>query len=202
MRKLASALVGRAQQILNPIFHWWWNCVPSQEFGQRQPCPGVVSLYAGAHGEFSSRRTLPTRRTPHTCCCQCPCPHSRPQLTPSGESQTQGSPARPHAGPPPPFPWVPGNTRFCLFLQVSCFPSLVGSSVIKSHKTSSLGFPVPLPDPQVGESAAGLRTFTSEREFWYNCSQTCGSPTCHSMVMTDSLDRTWSTGEGKGKPLQ
>ena len=59
-----------------------------------------------------------------------------------------------------------------LFLQ-SC-----GSSVIKSHwppKSNSLGFSVPLPDPQVEKSIVGPRTFLTMQEFlWYNCSAVCG----------------------------
>ena len=42
-------------------------------------------------------------------------------------------------------------------------PQSSGSSVIKFHwppKSNSLGFSVPLPDPQVGKSAVGPRTLT------------------------------------------
>ena len=38
------------------------------------------------------------------------------------------------------------------------------------------GFSLPLPDPQVGKSVVGPRTFLIVREFiWYNCSAVCGS---------------------------
>ena len=37
-------------------------------------------------------------------------------------------------------------------------------------------FLVPLPDPQVGKSLVGPRTFLTVQEFlWYNCSSVCGS---------------------------
>ena len=54
-----------------------------------------------------------------------------------------------------------------------------GISVIKSHlppKSSFLWVSVPLPDPQVGKSVLGPRTFLTVQEFlWYNCSAVCGS---------------------------
>ena len=60
-----------------------------------------------------------------------------------------------------------------LFLQ-SCV-----SSVIKSHcptKSNSLGVSASLPDPQVGKSVVGPRTFLTVWEFlWYNCFAVCGS---------------------------
>ena len=38
------------------------------------------------------------------------------------------------------------------------------------------GFSVPLPDPQVGKSVVGPRSFLTVRKFlWYNCSSVCGS---------------------------
>ena len=38
------------------------------------------------------------------------------------------------------------------------------------------GFSVPLPDPQVGKSVLGPRTFLTVQEFlWYNCSAVCAS---------------------------
>ena len=71
--------------------------------------------------------------------------------------------------------------------SISLFHQSCGSSVIKSHwppKSDSLGggdrggFLVPLPDPQVGKSVVGPRTFLTVREFlWYNCSSVCGSST-------------------------
>ena len=61
----------------------------------------------------------------------------------------------------------------------SLFPQSCVSSVIKSlwpPKSNSLGISVPLPDPQVGKSAMGSRTFLTVQTFlWYNCSVVCGS---------------------------
>ena len=61
----------------------------------------------------------------------------------------------------------------------SLFPQSCGSSVIKSHCPQSQilwGFSVSLPDPQVGKSAVGPRTFLTVWKFlWYNCSAVCGT---------------------------
>ena len=60
------------------------------------------------------------------------------------------------------------------------FPQSCGSSGIKSHwppKRIPCGFSGPLPDPQVGTSIVGPRTFLTVRDFLgYNCSAVCGSP--------------------------
>ena len=60
----------------------------------------------------------------------------------------------------------------------SLFPQSCGSSVIKSHwpsKANSLGVLSPLPDPQVGKSVVGPRTFATVQELlWYNYSPFCG----------------------------
>ena len=61
-----------------------------------------------------------------------------------------------------------------------CFSSPV--EVLKSNPTDlksqiSWGYSVPLPDPQVGKSVLGPRTFATVWEFfWYNCSPVCESP--------------------------
>ena len=59
------------------------------------------------------------------------------------------------------------------------FPRSCRSSIIKSHwppNQISWRFSAPLPDPQVGESVVGPRTFLTVQEFiWYNCSAVCGS---------------------------
>ena len=58
-----------------------------------------------------------------------------------------------------------------LFLQ-SCGSPIINTSGLQSQ---SWGFSVPLPDPQVGKSVVGPRTFLTVREFlWYNCSAVCG----------------------------
>ena len=60
----------------------------------------------------------------------------------------------------------------------SLFPQSCRSSVIKSHwpsKANSLGVLSPLPDPQVGKSVVGPRTFATVQELlWYNYSPFCG----------------------------
>ena len=73
----------------------------------------------------------------------------------------------------------PGADKVLFVPSKSLFPQSCGSSVIKSHwppKSNSLGISVPLPDPQVGKSAVGPRTFLTVQTFlWYNCSAVCGS---------------------------
>ena len=52
-------------------------------------------------------------------------------------------------------------------------------------------FSVPLPDPQVGRSVVGPRTFLTVQEFlWYNCSAVCG------------LSALWLYGGANGDLLQ
>ena len=62
-------------------------------------------------------------------------------------------------------------------LQESVSPVL-WNCVVKSHwppKSNSLGFSVPLPDPQVGKSVVDPRTFLTVQGFlWYNCFAVCG----------------------------
>ena len=58
------------------------------------------------------------------------------------------------------------------------------------------GFSVPLPDPQVGESVVGSRTFATVQELlWYNCSPVCGLPVqwLYSGPNGDFLKRTGVT---------
>ena len=61
----------------------------------------------------------------------------------------------------------------------SLFPKSCRCSVINPSGLQSQipwGFSVPLPDPQVGKSVVGPRTFLTVQEFiWYNCSAVCGS---------------------------
>ena len=75
--------------------------------------------------------------------------------------------------------WVLVHTRFCLYPLRICFPSPVLSSIIKSTGLQSQilwEFSIPLPDPQVGKSFVGPRTYLTVQEFvWYNCSAVCGS---------------------------
>ena len=62
-----------------------------------------------------------------------------------------------------------------------CFPQSCRSPAIKSlqpSKSNSLGFVLPLPDPQVVKPDVGLRTFTPVGgPLWYKCSPVCESPT-------------------------
>ena len=70
------------------------------------------------------------------------------------------------------------HTRFCLCPPRVCFPSPV--EVLQRNPTGlqsqiPWGFSVPLPDPQVGKSVVGPRTFATVQELlWYNCSPVCG----------------------------
>ena len=64
---------------------------------------------------------------------------------------------------------------------VGLLPLSFGRPIIKSCRPSrpdSLGFPVPLSDPQAGKPAVRFRTFTMVQELlWYYCFPICGSPT-------------------------
>ena len=68
---------------------------------------------------------------------------------------------------------------FVLYPLRICFPSPVLSSVIKSTGLLSQilwEFSIPLPDPQVGKSVVGPRTFLTVQEFLcYNYSAVCTS---------------------------
>ena len=116
-------------------------------------------------------------------CCQ-----PTPPLETPGHSQESLAP--PHVGHYS-FLLASGVHKVLFVPSTSLFPQSCGSSVIKSHwppKSNSLGrrgrggglgyreFLVPLPDPQVGKSVVGPRTFLTVGEFlWYNCSSVCGS---------------------------
>ena len=74
---------------------------------------------------------------------------------------------------------APGAHKVLSVPCKSLFPQSCGTSVIKSHwpkKSNSLGFSVPLLDPQVGKSIVGPRTFLTVWGFlWYNSFAVCGS---------------------------
>ena len=78
------------------------------------------------------------------------------------------------------------------------FPQSCVSSVIKScwpPKSDSLGFSVPLPDPQVEKSAVGPRIFLTVREFLLdNCSAVCGSSAQWLGLMVTSSKRAYAIG--------
>ena len=63
--------------------------------------------------------------------------------------------------------FVPSKSLHC--------PQLYGCPVIKYADLQTWRFPVPLPDPQVGKSKMGSRTFTTV--LWYNSFPVCWSPT-------------------------
>ena len=85
---------------------------------------------------------------------------------PSGKSDSVS------CGVTAPFSWVLVHTRF---------PQPCGFSAMKSHRPSkagSLGILSPLPDPQIGKSVVGPRTFaTVQKLLWYNWSLVYGSTT-------------------------
>ena len=71
--------------------------------------------------------------------------------------------------------------KFFLFPRLESVSLSTGRPIIKScwpSRPDSLGFPVPLSDPQAGKPDVRFRTFTMVRELlWYYCSPICGSPT-------------------------
>ena len=74
----------------------------------------------------------------------------------------------------------PGAHRVLFVPSESLFPQSCVSSVITSptglQSQIPWGFSVSLPDPQVGKSVVGPRTFLTVWELiWYNCSAVCGS---------------------------
>ena len=74
------------------------------------------------------------------------------------------------------------------------------NSIIRSHcppKSNSLGFSVSLPNPWVGKSVVGSRTFLTVWEFlWYNCSVFVGHllGTCMVGLMATSSKKAFATG--------
>ena len=72
----------------------------------------------------------------------------------------------------------PGVHNVLFVFSKSLFPQSCLSSVIKfqwAPKSNYQGFSVPLPDPQVGKSVVGPRTFLTVQEFiFHNCFAVCG----------------------------
>ena len=148
-----------------------WGCVSSLLFGLRPN----YGRYNKDNGDLFQKNLCTY------CCIQFPWPLSRPLSThaSAGDSWTlTGKSGSVSCGVTAPFSWVLVCTRFCLY-PPSVFPQPCGNSLIESHwspKSNSWGFPVPLPDPQVGKSAVGPRTFLTVQEFlWYNCFPVCES---------------------------
>ena len=109
---------------------------------------------------------MPTHAS-QVCCCQCPCPHGRPLLTTSLQETLKQSWQvwLSLLWVTTPFPWVLVHTGFFLCvcpLRVSVSPSPLGVEELNPFVLQSQipwGFPIPLPDPQVGKSVLGPRTF-------------------------------------------
>ena len=113
------------------------------------------------------------------CSCQPLCPLCRllPTLTSTGHPQTHRQVWLSHLWVTSPFPWVLVHTRFCLCPPSVSVSSSCGSSVIKSRypsKSGLSGSPGTLPDPWVGKSDVGPRTFATVWELLgYYCSPFC-----------------------------
>ena len=114
------------------------------------------------------------------CCTQCPQPCSRLLLSHSSARILDT-----HRQVWVSFLWGlcsfllgPGVHKVLFVPSKSLFPQSCVSSVIKSTGLQSQilwEFSIPLPNPQVGKSVVGPRTFLTVREFlWYNCSAVCG----------------------------
>ena len=72
----------------------------------------------------------------------------------------------------------PGVNKFLFVPSKSPFPQSCGSSIIKfqwpSESQIPWGFSVSFPNPQVGKSVVGPRTFATVQEILsYNCSPVC-----------------------------
>ena len=108
-----------------------------------------------------------THRTFQVCCSLTACPRGRPLSTHTSTrdswtvTEKFGSDSFGVIGP---FSWVLVHTRFCLCPPRGCFPSPV--DVLYSNPTGlqsqiPWGSSVPLPDPYIGKSVVGPRTFTT-----------------------------------------
>ena len=111
-----------------------------------------------------------------SCCCQCLCSCSEPQLPPTSAG---GSPILAGRSGPVSYEvtaFFPGS-----WCTLECLPSKSGASVSPSpveflqsnpaglQSQILCGLLLPLPDPQAGKSDVGLRTFTSVGQLlWYN----------------------------------
>ena len=141
---------------------------------------GLRPSYGGGDGDDGD---LLQKLSCMPCCSQYPRPRSRLPLThaPAGDSWAlAGKSGSASCGLTAPFSWVLVCTRFCLCPLRVCLPSPV--EVLWSNPTglqsqTPWGFSVPLPDPQVGKSVVGPRTFLTENFFdilfcslWVVCS--------------------------------
>ena len=122
------------------------------------------------------------RSTSQNFCCQCPCPHSKPQSPPAsaGDPPTlAGRSGSVSCGVTAPSPGSRCIHYFVCALQEwgLCFPQ----SCRNPASLQSLilwEFPLSFSDPQAGKPDVGLRTFTPVGGLlWYICSPVCESPT-------------------------
>ena len=77
-----------------------------------------------------------TSQASQVCCCQSPCPRSRPPLTcaSTGDTQTlKGKSGSVSCGVTAPFSWVLVHTRFCLYPPRVCFPRVLGDALYGSY---------------------------------------------------------------------
>ena len=159
-----------------------WGCASSLIVVLSWPSPGVYRLYGRASGHHHE-----DLRWMHLqdCCCQRPCPRSRPlpAHTSTGDPQTcTGRSGSASCRVAYPFPWALVHARSCLcpprgeslFLPVLC--KSCNQAGLQSH--IPWGSPVPLLDSQAGNCGVGPRTFTTVQELlWFYCSPVCGLPT-------------------------
>ena len=148
-----------------------WGCVPSLFLIWGQTVRGN-----GGNGDLLQKGLC------QDCCIHCRWPCGRPLSTYASvrDSWTlTGKSGSVSYGITVPFSWVLVHTRFCLCPPRVCFPSSV--EVLQSNPTGlqsqiPRGFSVPFPDPQVGKSVMGPRTFVTVKEvLWCNYSPVCGS---------------------------
>ena len=101
----------------NPIFCWWWGCVPSLLFDLRPNCGG------GNEDNGDLLQKVPCI----SCNTQFPqlCSRPPPTHTSAGDSWTlTGKTGSVSYGVTAPFSWVLVHTRFCLCPPQVCFPVL------------------------------------------------------------------------------
>ena len=148
---------GHGQYIFYPVFSCGWDCVPSLLFGLRQTMVGVMAWW-----QPPSKRLAPavTLSAPGPAAGRCQSRLFWELLDTHrqvGVSLWWG-----HCS----FLLGPGAYKVLFVPSKYLLPQSCRSSVVKSQTQSQIprGFSVPLPDPQVGKSVVGPRTFfNSER---------------------------------------
>ena len=102
--------------------------------------------------------------------------------------------------------WTFVSKVICLFLE-KCLS--LSSNLADLQSQIPWGFSVPLPDPQVGKSFVGSRTFATVQELlWHNCSPFCALPTwwlcsrpISDLLHKDSCDTSCLPGLLLSEPL-